>query len=71
METPVVNIPENKSSLVKQILAEPGVTIQKQSKPAKSTFKQNLARVSVWTDNDLTVFEESKKAFDSLKPQQW
>ena len=31
METLIINIPENKSSLVKQLLKELGVTIQKQS----------------------------------------
>ncbi len=43
--------------------------------PAKqastSDFRKKLANVSVWSDDDLKVFEESKTAFENLKPQQW
>ena len=71
METLIINIPEKKSTLVKQILKGLGVTIQATSKTSTPAYKQKLANVSVWTDDDLKVFEESKKAFESLKPQQW
>jgi hypothetical protein len=71
MERLVINIPEKKSTLVKQILKGLGVTIQEDAKSNNSAYKQKLTKVSTWSDDDLKVFEESKKAFENLKPQQW
>jgi len=71
MERLTINIPETKSSLVKQILKELGVVIQPEKQANTSEFRKKLANVSVWSDEDLEVFEESKTAFENLKPQQW
>jgi hypothetical protein len=71
MERLTINIPEEKSSLVKQILKELGVIIQPEKKVNLSDIRKKLANVSVWSDEDLKVFEESKTAFENLKPQQW
>jgi hypothetical protein len=71
MERLIINIPDKKSNLVKQILQGLGVTIQQPDKKALSNYKQKLANVSIWADDDLKAFEEGKKAFESLKPEQW
>lgn len=71
MERLTINIPKTKSSLVKQILKELGVIIQPEKQVNISDFRKKLANVSVWSDDDLKVFEESKTAFENLKPQQW
>ncbi|GAC1305804.1 MAG: hypothetical protein NVSMB24_15260 [Mucilaginibacter sp.] len=71
METLIINIPEKKIILVKQMLKKLGVTIQQPGKTNISAYKQKIAKISVWTDDDLRVFEERKTAFDSFKPQQW
>lgn len=71
MERLVINIPERKSTLVKQILKGLGVTIQQESKSTPSTYKQKLTKLTTWPGEDLSVFEETKKAFENLKPQQW
>lgn len=71
MERLTINIPEEKSSLVKQILKELGVIIQPEKKVNLSDLRKKLANISVWSDEDLKVFEESKTAFENLKPQQW
>ena len=71
MERLTINIPEAKSSLVKQILKELGVVIQLEKQVNISDFRKKLADVSVWSDDDLKVFEENKMTFESLKPQQW
>ena len=71
MERLTINIPEAKSSLVKQILKELGVVIQPEKQVNISDFRKKLADVSVWSDDDLKVFEENKMTFESLKPQQW
>jgi hypothetical protein len=71
MEKLIINIPEKKSTLVKQILRGLGVTIQQETRTSSSAYKKKLAKVSTWSDDDLKFFEESKKAFENLKPQQW
>jgi hypothetical protein len=71
METLIINIPEKKSTLVKKMLRDMGVTIQQTTKLNLKTYKEKIADVSTWTDNDLKVFDETKGAFENLKPQQW
>ncbi|WP_157278856.1 hypothetical protein [Olivibacter sitiensis] len=71
MERLVINIPESKSSLVKQILKGLGVTIQQESKSNSSIYKKKLTKVTTWSDEDVNILEESKKAFGDFKPQQW
>jgi len=71
MERLTIVIPETKSLLVKQILKELGVVIQPEKKSSISDFKEKLTNISVWSDDDLKVFAESKTAFEDLKPQQW
>ncbi|QNL49897.1 hypothetical protein H8S90_24930 [Olivibacter sp. SDN3] len=70
MERLVVNIPESKSSLVKQILKGLGVTIQQESKSNAPIYKKKLTKVTTWSDEDVNILEESKKAFGGFKPQQ-
>lgn len=71
METLIINVPDKKSTLVKQILEGLGVTIQHSSKTNIADYKQRLADVSVWTSDDLKAINEGSKAFESLKPEQW
>ncbi|KAA8486840.1 hypothetical protein BDE36_1091 [Arcticibacter tournemirensis] len=71
MERLTISIPAAKSSLVKQILKEFGVVIQPEKQTDISEFRKKLANVSVWSDDDVKVFEEGKRAFENLKPQQW
>ncbi|HEY4327173.1 MAG TPA: hypothetical protein VGN20_24510 [Mucilaginibacter sp.] len=71
MEKLTINIPDEKSTLVKQILTDLGVTIQSESSAKPSDYKKKLASVSTWTEDDLKVFDESKKAFENLRPEQW
>lgn len=63
MERLTINIPKTKSLLVKQILREPGVIIQPEKQISTSDFKKKLAGVSIWSDEDLKAFEESKNCF--------
>lgn len=54
MEKLVINIPESKSTLVKQILKGLGVTIQQESQSHPSAYKQKLTEVTTWSDEDAT-----------------
>jgi hypothetical protein len=60
METLIIDVPERKSVLVKQILESLGITVKSTIQSNLGSYKQNLANVSVWTDEDLGVFEEIK-----------
>ncbi|RQP14150.1 MAG: hypothetical protein EAS52_18055 [Parapedobacter sp.] len=72
MERLVINIPEGKSALVKQILDALGVVIQPIKSNTKATqYKKKLAKVSTWSDDDIKAIEVGTKAFEGLKPQQW
>ena len=71
METLIINIPEKNSTVVKQILTALGVTIQQTDKTTLSEYKKKIAKIPVWSDEDLKPIEDARKAFDSLKPQEW
>lgn len=72
MEKLTINIPETKSVLVKQLLKELGVVFQSSGKKKDvSEIRSKLANVSIWSDKDLQVLEDSKQAFDNLTPPQW
>jgi len=71
MEKLTINIPDKKSSLVKQILLGLGVTIQQHTHTNPSVYKEKLVKISIWSEDDLRFLEEGKNAFDNLKPQQW
>ncbi len=69
METLTINIPDKKSTLVKQILKGLGVTIQ-ETPPAGSDYKAKIMKVSTWTEEDIKAFDEAKKSFDGLNSAQ-
>lgn len=71
MEKLTINIPDDKSSLVKQILQELGVTIDRPAEQDTTSYKKKLSKVSHWTADDVKVFEEAKSAFDDFKVQKW
>jgi hypothetical protein len=57
MEKLTINIPSDKIDMVKKVLEALGVTFQKPKSVKSKTRKEKLLKVSVWTDEDLTVFE--------------
>ncbi len=71
MERLVIDIPDAKSILVKQILRGLGVTIQQEIKSQPSTYKKKISQVSTWTEQDLKAFDEGKNAFENLTPSEW
>lgn len=70
METLTINIPDKKSTLVKQILTGLGVIIQSESSIKPSDYKKKLASVSTWTKDDLKVFDESSRLTSTSPPVQ-
>jgi hypothetical protein len=63
-----INIPDAKSTLVKQILRGLGVTIQQEIKSQPSAYRKKLLQVSTWSEEDLKAFDENKNAFENLLP---
>lgn len=71
MKKLTINIPNEKSSLVKQILKELGVIIENATKSDSTSYKERLTKVFNWSEDDVMVFEQAKRAFDNLKTQEW
>jgi hypothetical protein len=71
MEKLVINIPESRSSIVKQILHGLGVAIQGMDNPVKGNYKQKLMNVATWTEADVNALEEGKKTFNNFKSEEW
>jgi len=69
MERLIIEVPEQKSNLVKQILTGLGVIIKQDNKDI-STYKQKISGISVWTDEDIKSVEEVKNAF-TFKSTEW
>ncbi|WP_299289400.1 hypothetical protein [uncultured Mucilaginibacter sp.] len=67
MEKLIIYVPERKSALVKELLKELGVTIEKEKMDMEAHLKE-IANMPVWTDEDLKPIEEAREAFNSLKP---
>lgn len=70
MEKLIINVPEEKSQLVKALLKELGVTIE-QEKMDMEAYRKDLAQVSTWNEEDLKVFEENTQHFNSINPPKW
>jgi hypothetical protein len=70
METLTINVPDKKSTLVKQILKGLGVTIQEKH-ILGSDYKDKIMKVSTWSEEDLKSFNDAKNSFGSLKSEQW
>lgn len=66
MERLVIDIPDAKSILVKQILRGLGVTIQEEIKSQPSAYRKKISQVSTWTEEDLKAFDEGKDAFENF-----
>ncbi|MEC3881910.1 hypothetical protein [Parapedobacter sp. 10938] len=62
MEKLTINVPNSKSSLVKQLLNSLGVIIQKEEKASASAYKKKLIKVSTWSDDDVATLELGKRA---------
>ena len=61
MEKLTINVPNSKSSLVKQLLKSLGVIIQKEEKAGASAYKKKLIKVSTWSDDDVATLESEEQ----------
>ncbi len=72
MEKLIINVPEGKSTLVKALLKELGVTIEMEKMEPKEmdmeAYKEKILKIGVWSDEDLKSFEEATKDFNSVTP---
>ncbi len=67
MEKLIINVPQEKSQLVKALLKELGVTIEQENFD-KEAYRKKILEVGVWSDEDLKPIEEAMTHFNSLKP---
>jgi hypothetical protein len=71
MERLVINIPDAKSNIVKQVLHSLGVAVPGHDIPVKGNYRKRLLKVSAWSDEDLKPVENSGKSFNDLKAEEW
>ncbi len=71
MEKLVINIPDGKSSIVKQVLQSLGVYPGGHEVPVKGEYKKRLLQISTWSDEDLKAMEDGHKSFNDLKAEGW
>lgn len=67
----MINIPEGKINIVKQVLHGLGVYPNDRDAPAKGDYKKRLLQVSTWSDADIKTIEDSGRAFTDLKAEEW
>ena len=71
MEQLTINIFESKSAEIKKFLISMGVLVDGPKKLDMDAYRQKIAGIGEWSEDDLRVFEENRKAFDQFKPQEW
>jgi hypothetical protein len=71
MEKLVINLPEAKSNIVKQILHGLGIATPGYAVPAKSDYKKRLLEISTWSAEELKLIEDAGKGFNNLKAEEW
>ena len=71
MEKLVINIPDAKSNIVKQVLHSLGVILPGEIAPVKSDYKKKLLSISTWSDEDLKPITDSSQSFNDLKAEEW
>ena len=71
MEKLVINVPDGKSNIVKQVLHSLGVTVPGHNAPIKGEYKKKLLNVSVWPIEDLQQIEDASKALNNFKAEEW
>ncbi len=71
MEKLTLNIPEDKFELVKKALISLGVDFNVEKKPKITDYKQDLKKISVWSEKSINEIENAKSAFNSLKIEEW
>ena len=71
MERLIIDVPDKKSALIRQLLTELGVSIKTENQNETSSYRNKLLQVSVWSEEDLKCFEEGKRGFENFKPPEW
>ena len=72
METLIINIPNKKLALVKQVLQGLGIDINESSMLfSKVDYQKKISQTSVWSELDIKNLESGKDAFNNLKIEQW
>ena len=58
-------------STVKRKLREIGIHLQQTSPQDRKANQERLLKISVWTEEDVKLMEETRQSFGALKPAEW
>lgn len=67
----MINIPDGKSNIVKQVLHGLGVYPNGHDAPVKGDYKKRLLRISAWSNEDIKPIEDGGQSFTDLKAEEW
>jgi hypothetical protein len=71
MEKLVINVPEMKSSIVKQVLHGLGVNIEGYISLPRGNYKEKLLNVTTWSDEDMKPVKEGGELLNKFKAEEW
>ncbi|ETZ22853.1 hypothetical protein [Pedobacter sp. V48] len=72
MQKPIISEEGDKSMLtVKRKLRELGVNLQHTSPQDRKANQERLLKISVWTEEDLKMIEDTRQSFGAIKPAEW
>lgn len=69
MEKLIIEVPEEKLQMVKDLLKAVGV--KHSNFPKERIKKDTLTKVSVWTEKDIEAIETVSKSMQSLSIREW
>ena len=71
MERLTINIPDSKSEEIKGFLKSMGVILESSKKLDVDAYRKKIAMISIWSEEDLKVFDDNQKVFNQFKPSEW
>jgi hypothetical protein len=71
MKQLTINIPESKSADIKSFLKSMGIVVDSSGLLNMAAYREKIAKIGTWSDDDLKVFDENRKVLDNFKPQEW
>jgi hypothetical protein len=58
-------------STVKRKLREIGIHLQQTNLQDRKANQERLLKISVWTEEDIKLIEETRQSFGAIKPAEW
>ncbi len=71
MERLTINIPEWQSEEIKSFLKSKGILMERPKALDMDAYREKIANIGAWAEDDIKLFEENRRVLDSFNPQEW